>query len=289
MTLPAAARIDALRLAADDVRRVALGVAEEVPVSLVFNELHPYAVMMASPLDLEDFARGFAVTERIVSTPGNFLGCEVHEVENGMEIRARITGADFSRLLHRGRRAMTGRTGCGLCGVDTIAALEQPVPRLAQGGGVTLDAIRRALAALPGFQCLNAETHMVHAAAWSLPDGEIVLVREDVGRHNALDKLIGARFAAGRDFAEGFCLLTSRYSFEMAEKTAIAGMGLVVAVSAPTARALRVAEAAGQTVLAIARTDSQILFCGSDRIAAARPAEDVSRGTSVEPTGQATL
>lgn len=273
MTMPrASAVVPARRLAAaGEENHITLGVAEEVPVSLVFNALHPYAVMMVTPTDLEDFARGFALTERIVSRPENFLGCVVQEVEGGLEIQAQISGPDFSRLLQRGRRAMSGRTGCGLCGIDKIDAIEESLPRLAPGGGVTLSALRRSLAALPDFQPLNRETHMVHAAAWAGPEGVIELVREDVGRHNALDKLIGARLAAGQSFDHGIGLLTSRYSFEMASKTAIAGMRIVAAISAPTARALRVAQEVDQTVLGIARHDSQILFHGGARLIDAPP------------------
>ncbi|GAN54064.1 formate dehydrogenase accessory sulfurtransferase FdhD [Tanticharoenia sakaeratensis] len=241
-------------------------IAEEIPVNIVFNELYPYAVMMASPCDLEDFARGFALTERIVMTPDSIRDVSVRPAEDGVELHVRIDGADLSRLMQRGRRAMTGRTGCGICGVDRIEAREHALPQVAADVRVRLGAVRRALDDLAEHQSLNARTHMVHAAAWASQMGRIELVREDVGRHNALDKLIGARLRTGAGFTDGFCVLTSRYSFEMAEKTAIAGMAVVVAISAPTARALRVAAETGQTVLAIARPDGQVLFGGAERI-----------------------
>ncbi|AQS87740.1 formate dehydrogenase accessory protein FdhD [Neoasaia chiangmaiensis NBRC 101099] len=260
-----ALRVPGLRVGRD-AEPVSRMVAEETPISLVFNELHPYAVMMATPADLEDFARGFALTERIVSRPQNVRDTRVQSVADGLELHVQIDGQDFSRLLQRGRRAITGRTGCGICGIDRIETLDHPRTILPAGQPIAIAAIRRALGNLGDHQPLNAETRMVHAAAWADPQGDIILTREDVGRHNALDKLIGAGIASSLDFTDGFCLLTSRYSFEMAEKTAIAGMRIVAAVSAPTARALRVAESAGQTVLAIARSDNQTVFCGAERI-----------------------
>ncbi|GBQ34751.1 formate dehydrogenase accessory sulfurtransferase FdhD [Gluconacetobacter azotocaptans] len=262
----------ARRLGPDGAGDRALALAEEVPVALAYNGV-PHAVMMATPADFRDFAIGFSLTEGIVSSAAAIRDLRVDVGPRGVEIGVRIPGEDFARLLGR-RRRVTGRTGCGVCGVEDLAALDPPPPRVAAGPRLALSAIRRALDALAGRQVLNAVVHMVHGAAWSDVDGALQLVREDVGRHNALDKLIGAGLAGGTPgssmgqdgFANGFCLITSRCSYEMVQKAAMAGIPALVAISAPTGRAVDMAQAAGLTLVALARPDAQMIFTHPGRI-----------------------
>ena len=231
-----------------------LDIAEETPVSLTFNTM-PHGVMMATPLDLEDFVTGFALTEGIVPDASALKGMTVRVEAEHIQVDARIDGPSFQRLLQRGRRAIAGRTSCGVCGTDASDVLQRPTPRV-PCAPPELAAVHAALGRLRGRQVLNARAHMLHAAAWCAPDGEIVHVREDVGRHNALDKLVGAGLRDGVDFGRGFCVITSRCSYEMAHKAIMADMPGLVAVSAPTARALRVAGQAGLYLIAPARETS---------------------------------
>ncbi|WP_210165252.1 formate dehydrogenase accessory sulfurtransferase FdhD [Beijerinckia mobilis] len=240
-------------------------IADETPINLIYNTI-PYAVMMASAQDIEDFAMGFSLTEGIIPSRESVREIIVTEKDGGIEVRLHIAGQDFQHLLQSGRRAMVGRTGCGICGAETLDALVKPRPRLPKGKTIALTALRQALVALDQQQTLNNIVHMVHGAAWATHEGEIVLVREDVGRHNALDKLIGAGLRQGIDLSAGFCLITSRCSYEMAQKAITAGMPVLVAVSAPTSRALRLAEAMDLTVVALARRHQQILFTSPERI-----------------------
>jgi FdhD protein len=166
------------------------------------------------------------------------------------------------------RRAMVGRVGCGICGVETVDEAVKPTVAVRKGGAVSLSALRRAVAGLAARQTLNAVVHMVHAAAWATQDGDIVILREDVGRHNALDKLIGAALRQGIDFGAGFCVITSRCSYEMVQKATAVGMSILVAVSAPTGLALRKARDAGLTLVAQARPDTQTVYTHPWRIEA---------------------
>jgi len=252
----------------ENLSDLSLHIAEEVPVRLMFNGLYAFGTMMLTPDDLEDFALGYCLTEQIVTVPGQIRGVSVTTEADGLLMDITLVGEVLARFLRIAPRARTGHTSCGLCGADAVPPAEAEVAAcvLPSGPQVAATAVRRALATLGQGQALNALTRMVHAAAWADTAGNIVIVREDVGRHNALDKLIGAcaRGAAG----PGFCVLTSRYSYEMALKTLRAGIGFVVAISAPTARAHRLAAAAGQTVVAIARHDRQIVFCDAGRLCA---------------------
>lgn len=225
--------------------------ADEVPVALIYNCLS-HAVMLSTPSNLEDFALGFSLTEEILGTPGDFLGCRIEPRESGINAHVRVTDACF-RALHDRRRNVAGRTGCGLCGVENLRdVMRQPRP-VTNRPRVCVDAVHAALDALPDHQPLFQATGASHAAAWAGLDGSIRLVREDVGRHNALDKLIGAMLRAGTDTSDGFAVITSRASFEMVQKAAVAGIGLVVAVSAPTAFAARIAERSGVALAGWAR------------------------------------
>ncbi|HKY91223.1 MAG TPA: formate dehydrogenase accessory sulfurtransferase FdhD [Nevskiaceae bacterium] len=239
-------------------------VAEEVAVALVYNGIS-HAVMMATPCDLEDFARGFSLTERIVEKPSEIYDIEVEPVDRGIEVRLDIAAQRMVRLQER-RRSLAGRTGCGLCGVDSIDAAMRPVTVVGATSPVSRQAIERAMAALPLEQRINRVNGATHAAGWSRPDGTLVAVREDVGRHNALDKLIGHLLTTKADLARGFLVITSRASYEMVLKAAVAGMPIVVAISAPTAYAVRIAEEAGITLVGFARRDRHTVYACPGRI-----------------------
>lgn len=230
-------------------------------MSLTYNTMQ-YAVMMATAQDIEDFCTGFSVTEGIVERADEIKSITLENGTGFITADLRIPAGPFHRLMQASRRMVVGRTGCGVCGTEDAAQLLRPLPALPPGPPASLAAIRRALASLPAYQVLNEAVRMVHGAAWCGPEGEIRLIREDVGRHNALDKLIGAGLRGGQNLSEGFCLLTSRCSYEMVQKSIIAGIRTIVAISAPTGLALRVAEKAGLTVMAIARPDAQMLFTG---------------------------
>jgi FdhD protein len=246
----------------DTVERIEPMVADEVPVALVYNGLS-HAVMMASPTDLEAFALGFSLSEGILDAPDELLDLTVTRSPGGVEIDLRITARRFAGLKDR-RRSMAGRTGCGLCGVETLAQATGSVPAIRADLVVSGAAIDRALAALAPLQRLNRAAGAVHAAAWADPAGAIIALAEDVGRHNALDKLIG-HLARGRP--PGFLVLTSRCSYELVAKAAMLDMPILVAISAPTGLALDVAERIGLTVVALARADSVTVYTHPARIA----------------------
>ena len=239
-------------------------VAEEAPVSLVYNGV-PHVVMLATPLDLEDFALGFSLTEGILGDAKELHSVRIVNRSEGIEVRMRIPDERCVGLSDK-RRNLTGRTGCGLCGAATLRqAVRHPAP---VGGVVTLAAgeLHQALDELRTLQTLNRVTGAVHAAAWVVPGKGIAKVREDVGRHNALDKLIGvlAKMRADRD--EGFVLVTSRASYEMVQKCAAAGISFMAAISAPTALAVRLAEEAGLTLVGFARDASHVVYANPQRL-----------------------
>lgn len=242
----------------------AAAIAAEVPVALAYNGV-AHVVMMSTPSDLADFAIGFSLSEGILAGANELLDLEVEEGETGIRVSMAITAERFAELKKR-RRNMTGRTGCGLCGVDDLTQVARPLPRVGTGADVSIGAVHRALDALPAWQHANEETGAVHAAAWANPTGEIAFAREDVGRHNALDKLIGAIARDRIDPETGFALITSRCSFEMVQKAATIGIPILVAISAPTTMALRIAERTGMTLIALARSDSVTLYANPGRI-----------------------
>ncbi|HEY0328476.1 MAG TPA: formate dehydrogenase accessory sulfurtransferase FdhD [Rhodopseudomonas sp.] len=242
-------------------------VAEEVPVGVLYSGI-PHAVMMASPADLEDFAIGFSVTEGIVKSAAEVREITQQQTCDGVELNLVLAPERFQDFLSRRRtRNLRGHTSCGLCGVEDVADTRADTPRAPAGQSFTQAAIRRALAALGGHQELHRLTRAAHAAAWVASAGDIVLVREDVGRHNALDKLIGAAMRQGTDLGAGFCLITSRCSYEMVQKALMASMPAIVAISAPTGLAVRTAAAAGLTLVALAREDGQNVYAAAHRIA----------------------
>jgi len=239
--------------------------AEEVPVAFVFNGIS-HAVMLASPADLEDFALGFAFTEGIVAAPAEIESLETVEEEIGIELRMTLAGERSTALAER-RRMMTGPVGCGLCGIESLTEAVRPVPAVSGGIAVRSADIFAALDATKAAQAINKQTHAVHAAAFWTPGSGLVALREDVGRHNALDKLAGALARAGVQPATGIVVVTSRLSVELVQKAAVIGAPILIAVSAPTALALRTAENAGITVVAVARSDGFEVFTHAHRIA----------------------
>ena len=233
-------------------------IAVEAPVQIVIGGA-PFAVMMATPNDLEDFAYGFALTEQIAESIGDIRGVEVERVEEGWKLKIALSGERLQAHLARGR-AMSGRTGCGLCGIEDFSQMPSPRPALHPQDAIAPQAIHAALGELDARQPLNQLTRAVHAAAWCGRDGTIVLSREDVGRHNALDKTIGALAHAAVAPDSGFFVITSRCSFEMVAKTAIFGAGTLVSVSAPTSLALERARRFGVRLIAVARRDQALCF-----------------------------
>lgn len=247
----------------------ALMVAAETPVALAYSSV-PFAVMMATPADLEDFAYGFSVTEGIVATPAEIRGMTLREEDRGLALDITLEAAALRRHLAQRRareRSLPGRTGCGLCGIEGLDALPAAATPATPAPVLEAGAIHAALGAMEAAQALNRETRAVHAAAWAGLDGGLRLLREDVGRHNALDKLIGAALRRGESPAEGFLLITSRCSFEMVEKAAAFGARSLVAISAPTSLALERARALDMTLLAVARRDAVTVFHGAGRVA----------------------
>jgi FdhD protein len=239
-------------------------IAAEVPVALVYNGV-PHVVMMATPSDLADFALGFSLTEGILADAEGLLDLEIEEGETGIRVSMTITPERIAGLKER-RRNMVGRTGCGLCGVDDLTQVARPLPRVGKGVKVAVGAIHQALDSLPAWQPTNRETGALHAAAWVTSMGEIAFVREDVGRHNALDKLVGAMERGRINPEAGFAVITSRCSFEMVQKAATIRIPILVAISAPTTMALRIAEQAGITLVALARSDGITIYANPGRI-----------------------
>ena len=245
-----------------DISRI---LPEEKPVALVFNGTTA-AVMMATPADLEDFATGFALTEGFVETPDQIESLQIIPHDNGLEARfwLRAERIDF---VHERRRNMLGPLGCGLCGIDSLEQALRPLPRLdGAGPAFSQNDIAHATETLRQFQPLHDLTHALHAAGFLLPGRGIVLAREDVGRHNALDKLIGALAREKMDAASGAILLTSRISVDMVQKTVIAGCQVLIAASAPTAHALDLARDAQLTLAAFARDDQFEVYSHPGRI-----------------------
>lgn len=231
-------------------------VAEEIPVALVFNGIS-HVVMMATPRDLEAFAHGFALTEGVVASAAAIFDCEVFLREDSAEVAITIAQEDFVRLKDR-RRALTGRSGCGVCGIDSLEMLDLR-PEALPPALIKVDlpqALARAADGLRAHQALMQATGGVHAAAWCTPEGEIVHVFEDIGRHNGLDKLIGHLAMQGTDLRRGFVFLSSRGSYELARKAARMGIPLLATISAPSSLAIRIATEAGMKLVGFCRQDA---------------------------------
>ena len=250
-------------------------IASEVPVALVFNGIS-HAVMMATPQDLEDFALGFALSEGILDDAGDCRGIEMRRVSlptaladdpeaPAIELHLDISSRAFARLKDR-KRSLAGRTGCGVCGIDSLSSLDLLPSGVGAGGGAVAHGIdvRSVLAAfdgLSGRQLLNAQAGSLHAAGWALPDGSLVMVAEDVGRHNALDKLLGGLVRLGLLAAPGFVVMSSRGSYELVRKCTRLGVGALATISAPTALAVRIASEGGVVLWGLARKDRAVRYC----------------------------
>ncbi|SFJ84042.1 formate dehydrogenase accessory sulfurtransferase FdhD [Methylophaga sulfidovorans] len=232
-------------------------IAVETPVALVYNTIS-HAVMMATPADLADFALGFSLTENIVDNADQVSHIHVQSNSNGISVRLMIDDEKFDALRER-RRSLVGRTGCGLCGVESLKQAIRPIEPV-QSVQVADDVIQIGLNNIKQYQQLQQVTGATHAAAWCDLEGNIVLTREDVGRHNALDKLIGAHVKAGLSPHEGFVLVTSRASYEMVQKAASAGFGCLVAVSAPTSLAIEQAQLARLKLVGFARSGRHVIY-----------------------------
>jgi len=230
----------------------------EVPIAISFLGIG-YAVMMASPSDIEDFAIGFARSERLIESAADVIGIEVRAEDPGMLLGIELSDERHDRVLQRVRHRV-GESSCGLCGIENLEQALRPLPGLPAPASIPPAAIFRALEAIRAHQPLNAETGAVHAAALCDAEGEVVAAREDVGRHNAFDKLVGHCLREGRDMGAGFVLLTARCSYELVEKAALAGVPLLVTISAPTSLAISRAEEAGLTLVALARADSVLVM-----------------------------
>lgn len=255
-----------------DVRGLRAGVrfegqdclATEVPVALEFNGVS-HAVMMATPADMEDFAFGFALTEGIVDSAAQIHNFECVRSDLGYTLQLTVAASCFARLKEK-RRHLAGRTGCGLCGTESLSqAVRQPAA-LQTTQRIDAKAVSRAVSSLRAHQSLLAVTGATHAAVWCSAQGQIELIREDVGRHNALDKLIGALLREHRSTNSGFICVTSRASYEMVQKTACVGIGLLAAVSGATALAVEVAHKAGLTLLGFARGDDLSIYSHHERL-----------------------
>ncbi|WP_342363274.1 formate dehydrogenase accessory sulfurtransferase FdhD [Terrarubrum flagellatum] len=253
-----------------ETRAGARAVPVEHPVNIIYGGV-PYAVMMATPQNLEDFVVGFSLTEGIITAASDVRDVAFEEHPRGLKAMVTLAPGVFSQHLSR-QRSLSGRTGCGVCGVQDLDSIPEAKP-VASAVAVETGAIARAVATIEAHQPLNDATRAVHAAGWFDLQGRHVATREDVGRHNALDKLIGALMRGGHSPEDGFILITSRCSFEMVEKTAAFGASLLVAVSAPTSLAIHRAKELGVDLIAIARKDGATEFLRSPE-RAMEPAHD---------------
>jgi FdhD protein len=241
-------------------------IADETPVAIIYNGI-PHVVMMATPQDLEDFTLGFSITEELIGSPSDLQKVEVVRYSKGIEIQATVSRECEEIIAGRTRR-LTGRTGCGICGADSVTAVLKNLHQVKDAVSIPASTIRSALDSLVSHQALNAEAGAVHAAGWASLDGTIQVVREDVGRHNALDKLIGALLKLGTDPKTGFVVVTSRASFEMVQKTTVLGAPLMAAISGPTGLAVRIAQQAGLTLVGFARQGGHTVYTHPQRLRA---------------------
>jgi FdhD protein len=237
-------------------------IAEEVPVALEYNGIS-HAVMLATPADLEDFALGFSLSEGILVHPRELRDVELDESARGIRLAMEIASERFVLLKDR-RRNLAGRTGCGLCGTESLEQVFRALPRVPEGPGLAVERLHDALRKLAEIQTLQQRTGGVHAAFWL--DDDHAALREDVGRHNALDKLIGHLARRGTDFAAGAAIITSRASSEMVQKAAALGIPILAAVSAPTLQAVRLAEALDMTLIGFARGDHHVVYSHPRRL-----------------------
>lgn len=239
-------------------------VPEEAAIGIAYDS-RPHLVVIGTPADIEDLAFGFTVTEG-VATAAQIERVAVSRTDEGWSADVLLTREGSASAALTRRRTLEARSSCGLCGIEALRDALRPTRRVTGNLTVTRDAVQRAVAGMEGRQPLGRSTRATHAAAWADASGEVMLAREDVGRHNSLDKVVGAAVRAGLDPAEAFLIVTSRCSYEMVDKAACAGVAVLVAISAPTALAIRRAEASGMTLVALARGDGHTVFAGRERI-----------------------
>jgi FdhD protein len=261
---PPIAAYDYTRLDGGATENANAQLAAEVPVALVYNG-RPHAVMMCTPADLEDFGIGFTVTE-LIAAARDIVRVDVVRYGRGIELQIEIPAENAERLTERGR-AITGRTGCGLCGVEVIGEALRETTLVRSPLVIDRDALWRASESLASRQPLNADTNAIHAAGWASAEGILRTVREDVGRHNALDKVLGALSRAGTDASDGFLIVTSRASYELVQKAAAVNVPLLAAVSRPTSLAVQLAEESGMTLVGLLRGRSANVYSHGERIA----------------------
>jgi formate dehydrogenase accessory protein FdhD len=252
------------RLSDAGARADRAAVAEEVPVAFAYLG-RTHAVMMATPADLEDLAFGFTLSEQIVPRAKDIARVDVARHSRGIELNITIPADAAGRLADRAR-ALSGRTGCGLCGVEAIDDAVRGAMTVSSSLVVSSGALWRAAAALEAGQPLNQDTHAIHGAAWATPDGDVRIAREDVGRHNALDKVLGALAREGTDAGTGFLLVTSRASFELVQKAAVFGVSMLAAVSRPTGLAIRMADSAGMCLVGLLRGRTANVYTHPERV-----------------------
>ncbi len=242
------------RVTERDSEPVARAIAVETPIAIEYNGLG-YAVMMASPVDLVDFAYGFSFSERLIDRASDIVDVDCHAAPEGRVLRITVADALLGRVAERIRHRVS-ESSCGLCGIENLEQALRPLPRIDRACDADDAAIFRALAGLRDLQPLNAVTGAMHAAGLCGAAGDVRLVREDVGRHNAFDKLIGAMLRSGTTWAGGFALLSARCSFELVEKAVLAGCPMLVTISAPTSLAIERAREAGLRLVVLARSDA---------------------------------
>ena len=239
--------------------------AVETPVALEYNGIS-HAVMLASPSDLENFALGFSLSEGIIQNPSELYECEPELTDQGWLLHLKIASDRFMTLKER-RRNLAGRTGCGLCGTESLSQVSRTTKPVVHRHPFRSQELLDGMHAMHALQPLQQQSGATHAAAWLNERGDIVLVREDVGRHNALDKLIGAMATQRIDFSRGALLITSRASYEMVQKAAMMNIGLIAAISAPTSLAVQLAESAGITLVGFLRDQGYVVYAHADRLA----------------------
>jgi len=243
-----------------NMRQARVCVAEETPIAFRYDGFS-HGVMMGSPEDLEDFATGFSVSEGIIEASGALRATSISQHDDGITIDVSLNAPDLHRYLAGRRvRQLRGNTSCGLCGVEDLADIRRPAQRVSPGQPLDAQLIRSTLDMLRHWQPLSRQTRGAHASAWVTLQGQLSAVREDVGRHNSLDKLIGSLVRQGGGTQQGFCLITSRCSFEMVQKAIAAGFPILVSVGAPTAHAIRLAAAAGLTLYSLSRDGEPMMF-----------------------------
>ena len=247
-----------------EYKNISRALPEEVAVALTYDRA-TFAVMMASPTDLEDFAIGFSLSEGIINSADDIVELRTIIVDDGIECRMLLV-PEKRDLLEARRRHIAGPVGCGLCGLDSLVQVSRTLPKVQAATTIPAEAIADAVSRMSRLQTLNNETRGVHAAAYFNPARNDILLREDIGRHNALDKLIGAVTRRGDTPGAGAVILTSRVSLDLIQKTSLFGAGILVAISVPSARAVREAEQAGITLIAVARDDGFEIFTHPGRV-----------------------